>query len=459
MAIDLDLSGPLRRPSDLHRLIEAIVGAKPEDESDWLEWKSTLDLTTAHGRAHVARAVLGMANRMPDRAARHAGGLGYVVIGVKPGEVTGVDLLDPADLENGLDPYLGSQGPTWSPHHVSFQGSDVLVVIVEAPQWGDPIYVLQKETPRGHRSGTIFVRRPGKTAIADAAEVGALQRRLIRSVSRKLDLVVGVAGDVPLPWIQLEGYEEIVADWAADERRALIERARRVEARRNAPDPLNPLLSAAMRQVRELNEMSSLGHLGGPTPDKRSIEEYERQLDEWVAHVLEDAEEALLASVFDDDRAVIQLTVSNPTDFNLSDVQIKAHILGEAVTGDLEPFDDLPWPSQPRAFGEPTPALSIPAYNFSLPSMPVIGNSGPARMWIEDGSVRVRWDVGDLRPREETDSYDIFMFLCEYPPDGALRAKWTATTTSDDGVIEGEFEVPVRAEPVTVSDLLPYRSK
>jgi hypothetical protein len=53
----------------LRRLVAAIVDADEHDELDWVEWKSALDLTTKHGCFHIARAVLGMSNRMPERAA------------------------------------------------------------------------------------------------------------------------------------------------------------------------------------------------------------------------------------------------------------------------------------------------------------------------------------------------------------------------------------------------------
>jgi hypothetical protein len=48
-----------------------------------------------HGCFHVARAVLGMANRMPERAARTSEGLGYLVVGAEPGNPEGVSSIAP----------------------------------------------------------------------------------------------------------------------------------------------------------------------------------------------------------------------------------------------------------------------------------------------------------------------------------------------------------------------------
>jgi hypothetical protein len=68
MAVEIDTGVALRRMNDLRRLVEAVVGADENDELDWLEWKSTLDLSTKHGCFQVAKAVLGMANRAVEQA-------------------------------------------------------------------------------------------------------------------------------------------------------------------------------------------------------------------------------------------------------------------------------------------------------------------------------------------------------------------------------------------------------
>jgi hypothetical protein len=44
MALLIDTTRPLRRPDELLALVVAIVGASPNDEPDWLEWKQAMDL-------------------------------------------------------------------------------------------------------------------------------------------------------------------------------------------------------------------------------------------------------------------------------------------------------------------------------------------------------------------------------------------------------------------------------
>src|SRR6266511_468010 len=104
VVLQVDTSQPLLRPSQLTALVRAVRDADSHDEHRWIEWKSGLDLTTAAGQGHIAKAVLGLANRQPAAAAHHAGGYGYLLVGVEPGAIfvrhTGrTDPATPADLD------------------------------------------------------------------------------------------------------------------------------------------------------------------------------------------------------------------------------------------------------------------------------------------------------------------------------------------------------------------------
>ena len=46
MAVDIGTSNGLRGMADLQRLVAAAAGADEHDEPDWLEWKSTPDLSS-----------------------------------------------------------------------------------------------------------------------------------------------------------------------------------------------------------------------------------------------------------------------------------------------------------------------------------------------------------------------------------------------------------------------------
>jgi hypothetical protein len=186
MAVMVDTSCALRTPEELVSLVQAIVAALPEDELDWIEWKIAGDLGSKATAGTIARHILGMANRIPDRAALHAQGCGYLVMGAQPGSLSGIVPVDPANLGLAVQPYLGSEGPTWTHQYVPDGQVTVLVVMVEPPMPGHRIFTLQKEFTRisaegggskTYRAGTIFVRHPGRTEIAQPGEIKALEDR------------------------------------------------------------------------------------------------------------------------------------------------------------------------------------------------------------------------------------------------------------------------------------------
>jgi hypothetical protein len=110
MALSIDTSRPLRTPAELAALIAAVAAALPEDERDWLEWKSTLDLGDKSVQGVIARTILGMANRTVATAMRAMAGFGYIVVGAGPGLVTGVVAIDSSELGRGSSPFSGRMG-------------------------------------------------------------------------------------------------------------------------------------------------------------------------------------------------------------------------------------------------------------------------------------------------------------------------------------------------------------
>jgi hypothetical protein len=236
MALNIDTAKPLRRPTELRDLVDAINGAHRSDEPDWLEWKSTLDLLKPAGRFHVARAILGLANRQPARAATYCGGVGYIVVGADPDEIHGVEDVDPAMLEDGIGPYLGgAKGPGWNPTYIKVDRKHVLVVMVEAPRPGDPMFPLRKEYP-GAARGTVFVRKQGKTDRANDADIDALQDRARATSVAEPQLAVTIAGSTPLRWFDRASVASDIASWIEGQRNAMLTHAESVERERSNPN-------------------------------------------------------------------------------------------------------------------------------------------------------------------------------------------------------------------------------
>lgn len=262
MAIELDTSQPLRRPADLRQLVDAIAIAGPADEAHWVEWKSSLRLDALDGWFSISKQILGFANRHPDRAARFAGGLGYVVVGAEPGTVSGITPVDVAQLDDWLRVYLGNDGPAWSPTYVTVNDVEVLVVVVEPPRWGDRIFLLRKtyQPPKGGGGadkGTVFIRREAKTERANDVEHDMLQDRLLRGQRQPgLELTLGWK-DGPVALTPIAATAELRRAWL-DKRqevllRSLTEPVKQPQAstdKRLAVSPSRPLSEAFINATR-----------------------------------------------------------------------------------------------------------------------------------------------------------------------------------------------------------------
>lgn len=482
MALDLDISRPLRG-IDRHRdLVRAILGAHSSDELVWLEWKTGLDLNTKQGCFHVAKAVLGMANRPVEVAARACAGYGYLVVGVEPENLAGLEVPDPAQWIGRVEVYLkgGSAGPSWDWTILPVDGSNVLVVTVDPPQDGDPPWPLRKEFDT-YRSGALFVRKPGKTEPALAEDVDALGRRLLAGASRLPQLLVEIVGDVPVSWISGAEVRGSVAAWVERERDRHMEAAQAVEDERTKPVPAagpsdrigllglsdtNALKAQAQAQAKAIADVQNAlrsGVLGQfqDEPDRRTLDEYAEELDHWAVEFTAAARHDLPRRYCEAEHGLVHLRVTNNSTQYLPGVELQVHIAFEAAKG----FADVPeshrLPNMPRPYGQPKPSSLLPA-SF-LGGMPSVlagldgynyGGQYVRDTYIEDGSIKATLDVGDLRPTASYDGDDFYVLLSSRPADGVLHATWTATVQNRDGIIEGHLTIPVAAEPVDVNTLL-----
>ena len=176
MSLMIATSRPLRDDEELNNLVHAVEMADAEDENEWIEWKSHLALSERKTQATLARHIVAMANRRVDEASRYVDGFGYILVGVEPRNRCGVQRVDFAVLRAGIERYLGSDGPRWTARYVSTGERSVLVVIVDPPRYGDPIYVLERDFEDSRR-GDVYVRKLGSTERADPDDLAYLTRR------------------------------------------------------------------------------------------------------------------------------------------------------------------------------------------------------------------------------------------------------------------------------------------
>jgi hypothetical protein len=150
----------------------------------------------------------------------------------------------------------------------------------------------------------------------------------------------------------------------------------------------------------------------------------------------------------------------------VQDVRVELYIPAAAARAIYEDeIPDVQLPSRPVMLGElvrdpfagitslgVAPYLNIPRFDPSGPSS--IGR----RIEIENsGSARIKFDVGDLYPRETSPLDEFFLFAnhgLQAEPPTAMPAGWSAVTRNLSGVQSGALEIPCGLEVPTVEELL-----
>jgi hypothetical protein len=105
VALNMNTTTALRTTDELMGLINAVKAAGTHDETNFLELKSTLDLSTDEAKFKIAKAILGFSNRPVEGARQNFEGCAYLVVGADEKGVHGVTEVDPAKLEQALTHY------------------------------------------------------------------------------------------------------------------------------------------------------------------------------------------------------------------------------------------------------------------------------------------------------------------------------------------------------------------
>ncbi|MEV0633266.1 AlbA family DNA-binding domain-containing protein [Nonomuraea wenchangensis] len=474
MALNFDISSPPVRPADFVGLAEAIFQASAADESWWLEWKSTLDLTSKHGWHHIARAIIGFANRMPDQAERFTGGHAYFVAGICPGAADGIKPVDVVDLDKGLTPYLGDPGPRWRPTYVTVTlptgTAQVLIIDVEPPRWGDPIFCMRKELG-GVAEGTVFVRGNGATRPARAHEIDALGERL-RRAAQQIEADVVVRAGAPVRPVDTS--EQAVRQWLQTKERPAMESLLTWE--RSQQDKENPVrrsyLSGTSTGAHALSEVFGKGLVGQGLvrhiPEGRTPQKYREQVDAYLQHLADGWRQALLPGAAAH-VTPIEFELHNLLTANLAEVEVRLYVPGNvhavrprtrASMAANDSFVKLPRPPQP--YGPRTVSLLDGGIDSGLgslarvsPSTTMPGNAPrPPRPHIDNGgSTTITFPAVHLRPHHRV-RLDPIVLVIEAPAPAVVTAQWWATSTSMNGTAQGQLSIPIADEPLPLAVVL-----
>lgn len=423
--------------------------ASPEiQESNWLEWKGPLALTGrgSAGPATIAKAILGFANRDPDVASRSMGGCAYLVAGVSPGDVPGVDVVDIARLETQIASYVG-ETIDWRADYATFEARSVLVVTVEPPSWGDPIHPARKGfSPvdgKGvtFQNGTVFVRHQARTDQANAAHIDMLSRRAGRRPGDRLAVRVGVGAASRLRAVSVA--REDIDGMLARERATLL-----------GPLDSPPSVLDALQAYR--GHSRSVLALDG---EFRSEDQFRAEVDRYLDDLEDALDSALVSRAVVHGVARLDLEIINDTDQNFTRVRVEAQLPpGLSVSewpGDHRERAELPQP--PVRYGE--------GRRERFAGLGVMGTvdvsslrPGALNPWwpeITTGkdTIIVDFVPEDVRPRGRESLPTLWLVVSD-PAMDSVSVSWEATATNVDGRLSGDLSVPVICPPVGLAELL-----
>jgi len=406
----------LRQPSERLALVRWVRDLPGLQEPDWLEWKRGYDLTRKPGRATTAKHLIGFANRDPDAATRHIGGIGCLLLGVEPGNCPGVTEHDSADLETWLRPFLGEK-IVFDIHYVSLDGSQVLLLAVEPPRFGDDIHSLRKDsedtdTAKTMREGSIFVRGVGKTEPASAADLDRLTDR-----ARKAGLSLALGMEVVGPVETLDPF--LLREEFRDEQ---IERRRR------------QLIGGLPESAGSLSVSPILAG------ENRSEERFVADVDRFVPDARERWETFVAIKELEHRPSLLHLELLNETDDNFEDVVLeltlplaraRVHLSASEAEETLRP------PKEPPEWG-----------SGRIASIPVVRAATKGSLTAEviargEAETLVRFRPMRARPHTHHTLPVVMLVVAPEMAGQEIEAAWRATSSSTRGQTRGIIEIEV----------------
>lgn len=457
--------------ADWTAFLAAIDEASPADESYWIEFKANLDLRNKVERPVLAKAIVAFANRDVARASEYLGGRAVITVGLEPGKVVDVP-IDPADLSNWLEPFLGDPAPRWTAQYHRYKDNQVLVVIVDAPKPGDPIYCIARsggdpdpKKKQSVRAGEIYVRRLGKSELHSPADLQMLMARLTASndPTVQVDVRASTESGVSL----FTASPTWVKDWIAIEEQRLL-------APLTPPTPpagRRISASAAGYQHRLGRNFQSPNNLQPPNrfESRREETRTEAQYREEVATYLSQCRVTLPGALPDLRKALsarVEFTVQNLTEENFRELEIEVHLQGDVEAyAEAEPFAGVDGyrPPPPRTWGPWVKKLfnaDFPGARPYLPDgvRPSPRRRGSATRIVNGGGATITFPAINLRPQAPAQLSAGLIVVAGNELTDDIECTWTATATNIRGRTTGSFTIPVAVDRVDLTDSLVHES-
>ena len=378
-----------------------------------------------------------MANRMPDLAERHLGGHGVVFIGIDNRQVVGAEKVDGAVLHDGLEPYLGVDGPGWDYVYVDHPDGLVLAIVVNPPKWGDRIHACRKEYSADDgsltvRDGDVFVRVPGKTRPATSSDLADLERRRDRSPSMGAQIRVDYDG----------AFSRIDTNSAVNLAKSVID-------------------AKAAALLAELPSRASNNPYGIKIPtmamDDRSADEFREGVETWRAEAHAKAPD-VATEFLRHQLARGRWMIHNESVRYLEAVRVQVDFppgVTPLMRSDTDYCDHggrfnflSLLPQEPKKWGS-----RLFVDSLWRPKTNVVGSAAFARdvEVVTDprsGRKRVTWEVGDLRPGTTETGGELFAIVTDEHI-SELSVSWRCTARGVNHVFEGQTILTCAQEPAS----------
>ncbi|CRK52015.1 conserved hypothetical protein [Rhodococcus sp. RD6.2] len=432
---DPDLSRLPMGQREWRGLIDALSELDDRAERHFLELKSQIDLSSTGGGAKVAKFILGAANRDPEQASKRLAGHALMVLGVSQGSVSGLPFFEAKDLEDIVKKYIGDDGPRWDFERVRVdQDRDIIVIKVDPPRPGDPVYTCYKDGPENLKNGGIYIRLDGQTREARGGEVRTLLKRAA-SARPSANIAVSITGTA-LPF---RCSPQILDSYVMSERTRL--EAAYTETIRKESAPMT---------TTSVWALATTASVFGTEPEDRSLAEYRAEIDEWEAAI-----RASWVAFLDDAASAVwpcaRVRVRNLRKTFMEGVEVKIHLAGpvEAVA---KPHDDddvtknLPAPPRPWGPRDAQPYTWMAAHQPRLHDLqlPPSAYQRDSVVFTNSGSVDLELTLNELRPDATYNSDDgEFVLVLRSTEADRITGTWTATARDHHELFEGELSVEV----------------
>lgn len=164
MSDAIDITRAPRGEIAAAELVAAVARIGDLAERHYLELKGPADLNSKSSKQKVAKFILGAANRLTEQAAEAFEGCAVMILGISESGIGGLPPIEMLELSKVVQPFLGVPGPRWDVFRVPVEHSNkqVLVVVVEPPHDGQPVY-LCRASGEGLTDGRVYIRADGET--------------------------------------------------------------------------------------------------------------------------------------------------------------------------------------------------------------------------------------------------------------------------------------------------------